>query len=97
MARYVVLANYTQEGIAGVKGAIERLEKNAKAFEAMGVKLIDFYWVMGQYDMVGIFEAADDETAAKASLAYGMSGTGRGMTLRAFTPAEMKGILAKLP
>ncbi len=63
----------------------------------MGAKLIDFYWVMGQYDMVAIMEAPDDETAAKVALAYGMKGVGRGMTLRAFTPAEMKGIIAKLP
>jgi uncharacterized protein with GYD domain len=97
MARYVALMNYTQEGLAGVKGALERLEQNSKGFEAMGAKLIDFYWVMGQYDMVAIMEAPDDETAAKVALAYGMKGTGRGMTLRAFTPAEMKGIIAKLP
>ena len=96
MARYVALMNYTQEG-PGIKGALERLEQNAKGFEAMGAKLIDFYWVMGQYDMVAIMEAPDDETAAKVALAYGMKGVGRGMTLRAFTPAEMKGIIAKLP
>lgn len=97
MARYVVLANYTQEGITGVKGAMERLEANRKAFEAMGVKLIDFYWVMGPHDMVAIMEGPNDETAMLAAIAYGMRGTGRSLTMRAFTPDEMRPILAKLP
>lgn len=97
MARYVGLINYTPEGLATIKDAMKRLEANKKAFAAMGVKLIDIYWVMGPYDLVTIFEAGDDETAVQAALAYAMKGTGRGMTLRAFGPAEMKAILSKLP
>ena len=97
MARYVTLLNYTQEGIKTVKDGLKRLEANKKAFAVMGVKLIDFYWVMGQYDMVAILEAPDDETAVTAALAYGSKGTGRSVTMRAFSPADMKGIVAKLP
>jgi uncharacterized protein with GYD domain len=96
MARYVVLVSYTQEGISGVKGALDRLEANRKAFEAMNVKLIDFYWVMGPHDMVAVLEGPNDETAMLASIAYAMKGTGRALTMRAFSPEEMRPILAKL-
>ncbi|UCE32032.1 MAG: GYD domain-containing protein [Burkholderiales bacterium] len=97
MPRYVVLVNYTHEGITNVKGALDRLEANRKAFEDMGVRIVDFYWTMGQYDMVAVMEAPDDETAEAAAMAYGTRGTGRSLTMRAFSPQEMSAILDKVP
>jgi len=55
------------------------------------------YLVMGQYDLVIIGEAPDDETVAKLSLAMGARGSIRTETLRAFTEDEYRKIIAALP
>ena len=63
----------------------------------MGVTIKQMYWTLGEYDQVCIFEAPDDETAASVLLAAGMLGNIRSQTMRAFTAAEMDGILARIP
>ena len=50
----------------------------------------------GRYDLVEIFEAPDDETAAAVGLRAGMVGAVRTETLRAYDAEEMGRILAKL-
>lgn len=50
----------------------------------------------GRYDLVGIIEAPDDETAAAVGLRAGMVGAVRTETLRAYDAEEMGRILAKL-
>lgn len=50
----------------------------------------------GRYDLVGIIEAPDDETAAAVGLRAGMAGAVRTETLRAYDAEEMGRILAKL-
>lgn len=51
---------------------------------------------MGQYDMVVISEAPNDETVAKLALKSGAMGYIRTETLRAFTEAEYRKIVAAL-
>jgi uncharacterized protein with GYD domain len=97
MPHYVMLVNLTQEGISGAKGGVDRYEANRKAFEAMGAKITSAYWTMGPYDMVVTCEAPDDETVSRIAVAYGMKGTGRSLTMRAFSPDEWRGVLGKLP
>ena len=53
--------------------------------------------MMGQYDMVVVVEAPDDETIAKPALAIGARGTSRTVTIRAFTEAEYRKIIGGLP
>ena len=54
------------------------------------------YWTLGQYDVVAIVDAPNDESATAFALAIGAAGNVRGQTLRAFSKDEMDGILAKL-
>ena len=69
----------------------------AKAFEQLGATIKDFYLVSGQYDAIVVTEAADDTTAAKASLALGSRGNVRTETFRAFTEEEFRKIVSALP
>ena len=62
--------------------------------QGLGAELKDFYLVAGQYDAVVIVEAPDDATAAKASIALASQGNIRIETLRAFTEAEYRDLLA---
>ena len=51
---------------------------------------------MGRYDGVIIFDALDEATAMASMVSGGSLGNVRTETLRAFTEAEMQGILAKM-
>jgi uncharacterized protein with GYD domain len=97
MPHYITLATFTQKGIENIKDGPARLEKAKQAFESMGAKLKEFYLVTGQYDMVVIAEAPDDETIAKLALIIGARGTSRTVTFRAFTEKEYRRIVAELP
>ena len=52
---------------------------------------------MGQYDMVAVWEAPDEETAARAALALGAQDNVRSETMRAFTEDKYRRIVAALP
>ena len=97
MATYISLVSYTQKGIENVKESPSRLDTAKEGFRALGGELKEFYLVMGQYDMVVISEAPDDETAAKAALMLGSAGSVRTETFRAFTEDEYRKIFESLP
>ena len=97
MPTYISLIQYTQKGIEGIKDSPKRLDAARKAFEDAGAKLKDFYLVMGEYDIVIIVDAPNDETVAKVSLMLGSKGAIKTKTSRAFTEAEYRKIVGSLP
>jgi len=97
MPTYIVLAHFTQEGIQNIKDSPSRLDATKQIFESMGAKIKEFYLVTGEYDLVLIGEAPDDETVAKLALTIGSTGAVRSVTLRAFPEAEYRKIIAALP
>jgi uncharacterized protein with GYD domain len=97
MPTYISLVNYTQQGIEKVKESPARLDAVRKVYEAAGGKLLQFYLVMGRYDVVVIGEAPDDKAVAKIALTIGSKGAVRTETLRAFTEDEYRKIVAELP
>ncbi len=97
MLRYVLLLNFTDQGIRKVKETIKRAKAFKEAAEKRGAKLKDLYWTQGQYDIVGTMETPDEETAMSLLLWLGSLGNVRSQTLRAFSPDEIKEILAKVP
>ena len=50
MPGYISLCKYTQQGIAGIKTAPERLKQTKALFEKMGVRLVGIWWTLGEYD-----------------------------------------------
>ena len=97
MATYITLAHFTEQGIKDIKESPNLLEAAKRAFQAMGAELKEFYLVMGTYDMIIVAEGPDDETVAKLALAIASGGAIRTETLRAFTEAEYRKIIAALP
>jgi uncharacterized protein with GYD domain len=97
MPTYISFVRFTQSGVEKIKDSPGRLEAARKAFEAAGARIKDFYLVMGQYDIVTVVEAPNDETMAKLALTLGARGTVRTETVRAFTEAEYRSIVAGLP
>ena len=97
MPTYISLVNYTPKGIENVKKSPQRLDAAKKAFKEMGAELIEFYLVMGRYDMILVSEAPNDETVAKAALALGSLGNVRTESFRAFKEDEYRKIVSTLP
>jgi uncharacterized protein with GYD domain len=96
MPRYIQLANWTDQGIRNVKESPSRIRKGIQALEQMGGKLVDISLVMGQYDLVVTYEAPDDETAARFTLALGIQGNARTVTLRAFSLDDFERMTSSL-
>ena len=97
MPRYVVLVNWTEQGVRNVKETLQRTDSGGELAEKHGLKLEQAYWTVGPYDMVVIFEAPDDEAISAHLLEVASSmGTVRTITLRAFDREEMRGIIERL-
>ena len=96
MATYIVLTNFTDQGIRNVKDSTKRADAVREMAKKFGVTAKEFFWTLGSYDVVAIFEAPDDATITAFGLAIGAGGNVRTQTLRAFSREEMNGILAKL-
>lgn len=96
MATYIVLTSFTDQGIRNAKDSTKRAEAVKKLAKKFGVTAREFYWTLGTYDVVGIFDAPDDASMTALGLAIGTGGNVRTQTLRAFSKDEMNGILAKL-
>jgi uncharacterized protein with GYD domain len=97
MATYVSLVNFTAKGAETIKDGAARLEAAKQGLKALGGELKGWYMTMGQYDVVFIFEAPDDETAARGILSLAAQGNVRTETMRAFTEDEYRKILSALP
>lgn len=96
MSKYVILVNWTDQGIANAKDTVDRAESFRKMTETMGGSTGELLWTLGRYDIVGFIDAPDDETAAAISMKVSGLGNVRTETLRAFTADEVGSIVGKL-
>jgi uncharacterized protein with GYD domain len=94
VATYVVLVNWTDQGVQSFKDSVDRLEAAQNEVRSMGVEF-DTYWTLGAHDMVSIVEAPDDQTLAAAMLRASGLGNIRTTTLRAFRAEEMRSVIGK--
>jgi uncharacterized protein with GYD domain len=96
MATYVILANWTEKGVATAKDTVNRADSVKQLVASMGGEMTQIYWTLGRYDIVAIVTAPDEETAAAIGAAVSGLGSVRTESLRAFTASEMTGILSKI-
>ena len=83
MAIYVMMTSLTDEGRKTVKSNPQRIKEVNKEVEAMGVKILAQYAVLGQYDFINILEAPSHEVVAKVATELGSRGTLQTTTLAA--------------
>ena len=93
MPHYISLMRWTTQGVAGLPAWRERVEEGQRTIEEAGGTLIGVYVTLGRYDVVEIFEAPDDETAAQILVAVTRHGNVTTETLRAFTREEAEAIV----
>lgn len=96
MPTFIILGNFTDQGVKSVKDSVKRADAIREAGKKFGVTMKDLHWTMGQYDVIGTFDAPDGPSMTAFAIAISMAGNVRGQTLRAYDKEEMQGILKKL-
>ena len=96
MITYVVLATFTDQGVKNAKDSPKRAEAFKQMAQTFGVTVKHIFWTQGRYDIVTVVEAPDDLSATALNLSLSALGNIRTESLRAFSPAEMMKIVAKM-
>ena len=96
MTTYVVLYKLTDEGAKNAKGTVQRTRDTRAENEKRGFTVHGIYWTQGQYDLVAIVDAPDEQTMMAGLLNIAGAGNARSETLRAFTETEMEAIIQKM-
>ena len=96
MPTYVVLMNWTDQGVRTVRDTVHRREQADALAEKHGARIEQVYWTVGPYDIVAILEGPDEESVTAVMLELGSAGNLRTTTLRAYERDEMSGIVQRL-
>ena len=96
MVTYVVLANFTDQGIRSARDSPKRAEAFKKMAETFGVAVKELFWTQGRFDVVTILDAPDELSAMALSLSLSALGNVRTESLRAFSAADMMNIVDKM-
>ncbi len=91
MAIYVMLTSLTDEGRKTIKSKPQRIKEVNKEVEAMGVRILAQYALLGPYDFVNILEAPDNKTVTKVALELGSRGTLETLTMAAMPLDDFAG------
>jgi uncharacterized protein with GYD domain len=94
MPTYVSLVKFTQHGLQTMKDkGIERAEMVKENAQALGGKLVQAYYCLGEYDVVAVWEFPDNKTAMKAAVLNASIGHIQITTMPAIGRDEWKKLL----
>ncbi|MBR0826613.1 GYD domain-containing protein [Bradyrhizobium manausense] len=96
MVAYVVLANFTDQGVRNVKDSPKRADAFREMAKTFGATVKEIVWTQGRYDVVTFIEAPDEASIMSLSLSLGALGNVRTETLRAFSAPEMTKIVGQM-
>ncbi len=96
MATYVVLINWTDQGVKHARDTVQRAQAFRSDMERLGGKVTGLYWTQGRYDLIATLEVPDELTAMAGALAVSGLGNVHTETLRAFNDVDMTSILQRL-
>jgi uncharacterized protein with GYD domain len=91
MAKYLISASYSSDGVKGVLkgGGTARVDAVRTMIEALGGKLESFYFAFGSVDVYATADLPDNVTAAAIGLAVSSSGLTAASTTVLLTPEEI--------
>jgi uncharacterized protein with GYD domain len=96
MPTYVMLANWTEQGMRAINDSPKRIDAAKKSLEEMGGQFRSIYMTMGAHDLVMIYDAPDDAVAARFTLMLGHLGNVRTTSLKAFPEEAYRQIINSL-
>lgn len=97
MPRYVLLVDWTEQGVQAIDRTVDRLEQGAELGKTFGCELEHVWWTQGNHDMVSVVRAPDEQAMVAYTLAVARLGNLRTTTLRAWTGDEMREIFSRHP
>ena len=91
VAKFLVKASYTVEGVKGVQsaGGVSRREAVARMAEGLGGSLESFYFAFGDTDAYVVLDLPDNRTAAAASIAVNATGAAACEVIVLLTPEDV--------
>ena len=99
MAKYLIEASYTPDGVKGLlkDGGSARRDAAAQLMETLGGKVEAFYFSFGSSDAYVIVDMPDNVSLAAAALAVNSSGAVTVKTVVLMTPEEVDEACRKRP
>jgi uncharacterized protein with GYD domain len=83
MPKFVMLSTLGPDGSARLTDNPERLREVSTEVEAMGVKVLAQYALLGNWDFLNILEAPDEKTMMKVATTLAARGTLKTLTMAA--------------
>ncbi len=83
MATFLMLSTVGPDGAATLTENPDRLKAVNAEVEAMGVRVVAQWALLGQYDFCTVLDAPDETTMARVALVLGSRGTLKTLTLSA--------------
>ncbi|HEY7617459.1 MAG TPA: GYD domain-containing protein [Terriglobales bacterium] len=96
MATYLMLLNWTDQGIRNVKESPKRLDAAKKLAKDLGGEIRSVYMTQGSFDLALITELPNDEKVASFVLKLGSLGNVRTTTLKAYSEDDYRRIIGGL-
>jgi uncharacterized protein with GYD domain len=96
MPMFVVLGNFTEQGVRNFKQLPQLVQDNMQFGQRLGLRVHGWYLTEGRYDFVILVEAPDDQTMAAQVLTVAGRGNSRTETLHAFSIEEAGEIIRKM-
>src|SRR5918997_1265592 len=97
MPTYIVLGNYTEQGVRNIRRVADLRQAAEQWTEAQGGRVLGNYVTLGPYDFVFIVELPSAEVALEGALLFGSQGEVRTQTLQAFPTEAAEVIAQRLP
>jgi uncharacterized protein with GYD domain len=97
MPKYLVIGNYTVDGVKGLMkdGGAKRKAAAEAAIKSVGARMEAFYFAFGDNDLYAIVDAPDNATLAGVALAINAGGGARLKTVVLLTGEEVDEALKK--
>ena len=93
MAVFIMLTKLTSNGVKTLKDNPGRVQEVNREVEQLGVKVLNQWATLGEYDFVSVVEAPDERAMAKVSIELGSRGTTTNETMAAIPAEEFAGSL----
>lgn len=96
MPMYVMLANWTDQGIRTISECPKRIDAAKRQLVEMGGQVKTILMTMGAFDVVAIYEAPDDAVSARFTLMLGKLGNVRTTSMKAFPEEALRHIVESI-
>jgi uncharacterized protein with GYD domain len=93
MPKFVMLSTLGPDGSARLNDNPERLREVSSEVEAMGVKVLAQYALLGNWDFLNILEAPDELTMMRVATTLASRGTVKTLTMAA---VDVEDFIAKM-